>query len=124
MIIDNLDIVGLSPLPTKADPPLVVDANAVVPYPAPTKLLEAVPRRHSQVVQGGRGVQLHELAQRDSMHRVRQLPDGLAVVSERVPSSTRRDSYESLRDQGFGQLLHTAFIPASSVANGEWRMPA
>jgi hypothetical protein len=51
-----------------------------LPCPAPTELLEAVPWWHPQVVQGGRGVELHEFAQRDAMYPVWQLPDGLPVV--------------------------------------------
>src|SRR5260370_3046674 len=81
VVIDNLDVVRISPLPTTAHPPLVVDADASMPCPAPTELLEAVPWREPQVVQGGRRRALPPLAQRDSVHPVVRLPDRLTGVS-------------------------------------------
>src|SRR6266542_6079370 len=79
VVIDNLDFVRIAPLPSKTDPPLVVDANAVLAQSITRQLFEPVARRHTQVIQRGRCVELDELPERDSVNRRRQLPDGLPV---------------------------------------------
>ena len=66
-------------LPSKTDPPLIVDAHAVLPRSITGQFLESIARRHTQVIQRGRRVELDQLSQRDAMDRLRQLPDGLPV---------------------------------------------
>ncbi len=79
MVIDNLDVVSIATFPAKTDPPLVVDANAMLPYSITCQLLEAVARRHAEVIERGSRVDLGKLAQRDSLNRMRQLADRLPV---------------------------------------------
>lgn len=43
-VICDLDVIGIS-LPTEANPPLIVDADAVLPLSVPRELLKTVPGR-------------------------------------------------------------------------------
>jgi hypothetical protein len=56
MVVDDLDILGAS-LPPKTNPPLVVDADAVLPTAISPQCLQAVSRRGPQVVQLSGGSQ-------------------------------------------------------------------
>ena len=79
VVINDFDIMRIALLPSKTDPPLIVDANAVLPHSITGELLESVTRRHAQVLQRGGRVELDQFSQRDTMDRLRQLPDGLPV---------------------------------------------
>jgi hypothetical protein len=48
--------VGIRTLPAKADAPLIVDPNAVLPLPATNELLKTIPGRRPQVVQHVRSI--------------------------------------------------------------------
>ena len=58
MIVHELDRVCVTVLPDKADTPLVVDANAVLPRPVALQRLEPVARREAQSVKARRGMEL------------------------------------------------------------------
>jgi hypothetical protein len=60
MVVRDLHIVGIRTLPAKADAPLVVDPNAVLPLPATDELLQMISRRDAQVFQQVRGVKNQE----------------------------------------------------------------
>jgi hypothetical protein len=61
VIIDDLDIVSVPNAPYETDSPLFVDSNAVLTSPVTAKLLQAVARRHPQILQRLRIVQHREL---------------------------------------------------------------
>jgi hypothetical protein len=61
MIIDDFDIVSVANPPYETDSPLIVDSNAVLAFPVTAKFLEAVTRRHAQILQRLRIVQHREL---------------------------------------------------------------
>jgi hypothetical protein len=50
VIVCDLDIVGIALLPSEAQPPLIVDAYAVLPFALPSKLLEAISAWDAQVL--------------------------------------------------------------------------
>ena len=58
VIVDNLDIIGIAVVPTKTEPPLVVDANAVLPLSVGSQGLQSIPGRACHVSQDHRTVQL------------------------------------------------------------------
>jgi len=60
VVVRDLHIVGIRTLPAKADAPLIVDPNAVLPLPATNELLKAIPRRRPQVIQHVRSVKNEE----------------------------------------------------------------
>jgi hypothetical protein len=90
VVIDNLDIVCIRSDPAKADPPLVVHANAVLSNTAPGQLFQTVRWRNSKVGKSGGGIQHDELAKRNSMKVGRQLPDLLSTeepLGVRIPKA-------------------------------------
>jgi hypothetical protein len=57
MIIDNLNIVGTVFPPLKANPPLVIDPDAVLPLPIAYERFKPIAGQACQVAQAGRLVQ-------------------------------------------------------------------
>jgi hypothetical protein len=51
VVIDDLDIMGVTVPPSEADSPSIVDPNAVLPSATTRQLLEAVARWNTQVRQ-------------------------------------------------------------------------
>ena len=52
--------------PDKAYPPLIIDANGVLPFPVASQGLQLIPRRGSQNAQLCGSMQLEQFAQGDS----------------------------------------------------------
>ncbi len=73
MIVDNLDVEGVTIAPDKTDPPLVVDANTVLARTIAGQTFQAIARRNVQIVQSGRAVKHSQLASGDSLNLSRQL---------------------------------------------------
>jgi hypothetical protein len=49
VVVHNFHFVGISVAPHKADAPLIVDANAVLPSPVPVESFQAIASRSSQI---------------------------------------------------------------------------
>lgn len=62
MVIDDLDIVGIPISPSEDHTPLIIDPNRVKPLPVSLERFEAVARRHTQVLQVGRIMQIEQLS--------------------------------------------------------------
>ncbi len=52
MVIDDLHVEDIALIPDKKDPPLVINADAVLTDTLPVKRFEAVGRRDAEVIQG------------------------------------------------------------------------
>jgi hypothetical protein len=52
VVIDDLNVVGVAPLPTKADAPLVIDPDTVLASSIALQQLQTVSRRDPQVLEG------------------------------------------------------------------------
>ena len=74
MVIDDLDFVGVSVAPDKADTPLVVDADAVRSRPMAFESFEPVARWHPQVLQSFRLIESDQFAQGNALDFSRQFP--------------------------------------------------
>jgi hypothetical protein len=61
MIIDDLDVVRVTRAPNEADPPSLVDADAVLTSPITLELFQAICGRNPQVVQAGCSIEHPEL---------------------------------------------------------------
>lgn len=66
MIIDNFHIFGAGIGPPKTDPPLIIDADAVLARTLAAQRLKAIARRHSQIIESGRDFQWSQFAPRHS----------------------------------------------------------
>jgi hypothetical protein len=53
VVIDNLDVFGSMSGPAKADSPLVIDPDAVLPFSVAPQALESIAGRHTQVIEAG-----------------------------------------------------------------------
>jgi hypothetical protein len=51
MIVDDLNVPGFAVPPNKTYPPLIVDANAVLPLAVAVQRLQTITRRHTQIVE-------------------------------------------------------------------------
>jgi hypothetical protein len=56
MVIDDLDLVGITAAPLETNPVLIVDAYAELPASIATQFLEPVTGWHTQISQVGRGI--------------------------------------------------------------------
>lgn len=86
MIVDDLDVKAISGTPEKADPPLIIDADAVLPGAFALQGFETVPGRNPEVFKGFGGVQHDELSKSSSLEFRRKAP-GASPLEEtfRVP---------------------------------------
>jgi hypothetical protein len=62
VVVDDLDMESVAGLETKADTPLVIDADAVLAGPIAREFFQPVARRHAQVIQRFRPIQYRQLA--------------------------------------------------------------
>jgi hypothetical protein len=60
--------------PHKANPPLIVDANAVLSLPVPMRFFQTIRRRYGQILQRLRGIENFQFAAPYPMNPLRQLP--------------------------------------------------
>ena len=67
MVIHNLNVICVPVTPMKADSPLIVDANAVLPLSVSMQRFKAVSGRPSQVPQLGSYIQLAKLSLSDAL---------------------------------------------------------
>jgi len=64
VIVDNLDIKCVAVRPAKANPPLVVDAYAVLPFPVAFQRFEPIPGRNPEMIQRTCLIEIKKLAPR------------------------------------------------------------
>src|SRR5947209_13868732 len=78
VVIDNLDLPCRAFSPLKAYPPLIVDANAILPAAISVQSFEMIAKRDTQVVELFRRVNDEKLCSRPALNLVRQSPDQVA----------------------------------------------
>jgi hypothetical protein len=71
VVIDDLDFVGISILPSETESVLVIDSNAVLPESRPTQRLQPISRWDRQLPQVAHPVQLGQLASGNGPQRRR-----------------------------------------------------
>ena len=67
MVVHDFNTLRTEPRPDKADSPLVVDPDAVLPVPIATQRLQSVARWRGQIAEHLRIVQLPQLALGDAL---------------------------------------------------------
>jgi hypothetical protein len=60
VIVYDLDVEGVALAPRETDPPLVVDANAILASPITCELFKSTPWGNSKVPNGARGIENRE----------------------------------------------------------------
>jgi hypothetical protein len=61
VVIDNLHIIGIPVAPDKADAPLIIDANTVLPFSLAFERFQVISRGRGEVTKLGGNIQLPEL---------------------------------------------------------------
>jgi hypothetical protein len=57
VIVDDLDVVRVSTLPTKTDSPLVIDSNAVLSLATTHELFKPIRWRDPEIIERSHGIQ-------------------------------------------------------------------
>src|SRR5436309_15057478 len=73
MVIDDFHLLRVAAVPHKAYPPLVIDADAVLSFPCALECFQPIARRHLQIPQCPRPMQVFQLAPRRVLHVMGQL---------------------------------------------------
>jgi len=66
VVVNDLNPFWTSVAPPKADTPLIIDSDTVLPRTITAQTLEPVARRNPKILQTTRSVDLTQLAQRDA----------------------------------------------------------
>jgi hypothetical protein len=77
MVFNDLHILGTISYPAEADPPLIVDPDALLPLTVATQSLQSIAGRNAQVIEANGDLELAQLAachDRDAL----KAPDALA----------------------------------------------
>jgi hypothetical protein len=77
VVVSDLDVGRSGSSPPEADPPLVVDPDAVLTGPISTESLEPIPRRHPQIVEGLRSIDDQQLPIRHPLQIRAESPHAL-----------------------------------------------
>jgi hypothetical protein len=67
VVVNDLDLLGTRRRPGEADPPLLVDPNAVLSDTITTERLQPIARRHAKVLQPLRSIDHHQRAEGDAL---------------------------------------------------------
>ena len=78
MIVNNCDLVRIAVLPPKADTPLLIDANTVLPGPITFELLKAIARRRAEIRESLCRIHDDQLSEHGPLQITRIAPNGLA----------------------------------------------
>jgi len=78
VVIDDLNVMGVVFDPAEADPPLVVDTDAVLAETIRGKLLQMIRRRHSEVSETSRGIEHQQFTKGNAVKIRRHSPDSFA----------------------------------------------
>ncbi len=76
MVINYFNILCTNIRPTKADTPLIVDANAVLTQTITLECFKVIAERHPQIIESTGDFELSEFATRD-LGDIREPPDTL-----------------------------------------------
>jgi hypothetical protein len=93
VIVDDLDFVGVSIPPDETEPPLVVDANAVLSFASPTQRFQAIARWRRHVAQFHGAVQLTEFSARDVLDRLKT-PAAVTLVKPLSLAAPERPDHD------------------------------
>src|SRR3954447_483473 len=79
VVVDDLDLVSVPIAPLEADPPLVVDTDAVLARPLAAQALQPVPRGDLEILKSLGVVQHPKLPTRHLLNVARQPPGDLSL---------------------------------------------
>lgn len=77
MVIHNLDFMSIAGIPAEANPPLIVNPDAVLAGAVSSQFLQSIPWRDTKIAESLRCVQHPKLPERHTLDVRSKLPDGL-----------------------------------------------
>jgi hypothetical protein len=83
MVVNDPDIIGCSVMPSKTDPPLLIDADAVLPPPIALQRFEPIAGRYAEIVQRSGLIQHTQLTQSSRLDLYGQSPTSKATPNAR-----------------------------------------
>jgi hypothetical protein len=91
VIIYNFHFVSVAIAPHEADPPLIVDADAVLTGPVAFKSFEVISRRNAKILQPAGGMNVQQLAPGHTLDRPKSgrspvLEESLAIAGSKGPN--------------------------------------
>lgn len=97
MIVHYLNVMRLAIPPDEANPPLIIDPNAVLPRPISLERFEMVARRNTEFLQSLRGMEVEQFAPRHTFDRLE--PENGLVVEQRLGVlASKRSDQDSVYD--------------------------
>lgn len=91
MIIHNFDIVHIAALPSKANSPLIIDTDAVLPLPVVFQRFQLIARRLPQILKGSGAMQVEKFAPRLPFESLKTGNSTIIKESGGVATSERFD---------------------------------
>lgn len=86
MVVNDLDIMGITFAPSKTDAPLIVDPDAMLTCPIATQLFQVIARWGAQILQGISCIQYSELPEHRALQAARKPTGGFACEEAfRIP---------------------------------------
>lgn len=79
MIVNDFDLIRVAATPLKTEPPLIINANAMLAFAISHQGFQAVSGWTGHILQHGSAIQLPQLSLRDSLNRPKP-HDSLAVM--------------------------------------------
>jgi hypothetical protein len=79
VVVNDFNVTGIAADPAKANPPLIVYANAVLPCAITMQLLQTIAGRQTQFVQPQRRINVAELSEHHASELRRKGPNWLAL---------------------------------------------
>lgn len=96
MIVHNLHVMRLAIAPGEADPPLIVDPNAVLSHPEGLERFETVARRDPKIFEPPGRVKVKQLAARHTLDGPEARLGLIAKERLGIPASEQSDQQPSI----------------------------
>lgn len=81
MVVHNFHVQRIFAVPAEANPPLVIDADAVLAFAVVFQRFQMIAIRHAQIIQAARLIQQQQFPPRHALNLVRQ-PPGRFIVEQ------------------------------------------
>jgi hypothetical protein len=105
VIVDNLDVEGVSAAPHETYAPLVVDANAVLTRPVALECLKPVSRWDTKIVESFGSVEEHKFSESDTLNLTRDSPRPTTLEQEFRVRVAERTNHAEVNSNGIRYAL-------------------
>jgi hypothetical protein len=119
VIVRNFNLLRVAVAPFKTNPPLVIDADAVLAFAPAFQGFQPVARRHGQVMQRPRAVDIFQLAPRRVLDVRRQSPRAFPAKDFSRLRTSETDNHRASISHGDNKSrLRTFLVPNTIIPGG------